>query len=282
MTDDETRYGPATFRYGCERAAMPRALFERFRPQSLGSEGDAYLKRAFATRPGRAKTALHRALRLFLSDFDANGLLHMYPMHLLGTSQWKELLGPDAISRHLDVGAGAGDITRTIAPLASETVTTETSRFMARNLRKLGFRCIEADVAESDVPEPGYDLVTCLNVIDRCARPESLLSKLTAALTPGGRLVVATPFPFDPFVYRGARSLDPKERLAVPRESWERSVTALVANVLEPLQLEPETVSRVPYLCRGDADRPLYVLDDALVVCRKRAVVTPSKSGHSG
>jgi hypothetical protein len=83
-------------------------------------------------------------------------------------------------------------------------------------------------------------------------------------------------------VYEGPHSLDPKERLAVPRESWERSVTALVANVLEPLGLELETVSRVPYLCRGDAARPLYVLDDALVVCRKRGGSAPPKCGHSG
>jgi SAM-dependent methyltransferase len=269
MTEAPKRYGGATLKYECDRALLPHALSERFRPQSLGEEGNAYLERALATRAGKVKTAAHRALRMFLSDFDVNGLLGMYPMHLLGTSQWQGLLGEGTIVRHLDVGAGAGDITRTLAPLARETVTTETSRFMARNLRKQGFVCVEADVAESEIPSPGYDLVTCLNVIDRCARPESLLKKLAAALAPGGRLVVATPFPFDPFVYQGPHSLDPKERLAVPRESWERSVTALVTNVLEPLGLELEALSRVPYLCRGDAARPLYVLDDALVVCRK-------------
>jgi SAM-dependent methyltransferase len=269
MADDTAVYGGATLRYDCDRAALPRALSERFLRLDLGEEGRSYLEHARATRPGRAKTAAHRTLRLFLSDFDANGLLGMYPMHLLGTSQWRMLLGKDAIPRHLDVGAGAGDVTRTIAPLASETVTTETSRVMARNLRRLGFRCIETDLAESAVPDPAYDLMTCLNVIDRCARPESLLKNLRGALSPGGRLVLATPFPFDPFVYRGPRSVDPQERLAVPREDWEPSVTALVGNVLEPLGLEVLTVSRVPYLCRGDADRPLYVLDDALVVCRK-------------
>jgi SAM-dependent methyltransferase len=269
MRYDPERYGGAILKYDCDQRALPRALSERFRVQCLGEDGIAYLERALSTRPGRLKTAVHRALRMFFSDFDANGLLGMYPMHLLGTSEWRELLGDRTFLRHLDVGAGTGDITQTLAPLAQETVTTETSRFMARNLRRLGFVCIEADVAESGVPSPEYDLVTCLNVIDRCARPESLLIKIAAGLAPGGRLVVATPFPFDPFVYQGPHSLNPKERLAVPRESWERSVTALVTNVLEPLGVELETVSRVPYLCRGDAARPLYVLDDALVVCRK-------------
>jgi SAM-dependent methyltransferase len=204
-----------------------------------------------------------------MSDFDANGLLDMYPMHLLGTSQWQDLLGDTGSQRHLDVGAGAGEVTRTLSPLMAETVTTETSRVMARNLRKKGFRCYEVDVAEVDVPEPRYDLVTCLNVIDRCARPLSLLERLTKALSPNGRLVLATPFPFDPFVYDGATSLSPKERLEMPNAGWEQSVTRLTESVLAPLGLEVETVSRVPYLCRGDAEQPLYVLDDALLVCRK-------------
>jgi len=185
-------------------------------------------------------------------------------MHLLGTSQWKELLGAPAGLRHLDVGAGSGDITRTIAPLAAETVTTEVSKMMARNLRRAGFRCLEADLARAPVPDPPYDLVTCLNVLDRCERPRSLLANLTRALSPGGRLVLATPLPFDPFVYAGARSKDPVEQLDLPRDSWEPSVARLATTVLEPLGLTVEAVSRVPYLCRGDADRPLYVLDDAL------------------
>jgi SAM-dependent methyltransferase len=269
MTDEPTRHGGLDLRYAADSRVLPRELSERFVRVELGDEGRDYVARALSSRAGRTKTALHRMLRVWMSDFDVNGLLDMYPMHLLGTSQWRDLLGAEAGVRHLDVGAGSGDITRTIAPLVRETVTTETSKVMARNLRKSGFRCHETDVAESGVPEPRYDLVTCLNVIDRCSRPRTLLSQLTSALEPGGRLVLATPFPFDPFVYDGAASLDPVERLDVPKEGWERSVSALVENVIAPLGLEVETVSRVPYLCRGDASQPLYVLDDALLVLRK-------------
>jgi SAM-dependent methyltransferase len=221
------------------------------------------------TRPGRAKTVLHRVLRSWMSDFDANGLLDMYPMHLLGTSQWREMLGGSAGARHLDVGAGSGDITRTIAPLAIETVTTEVSKMMARNLRRAGFRCLESDLAREKVPDPPYELITCLNVLDRCERPRSLLANLAEALAPGGRLVIATPLPFDAFFYDGATSRTPIERLELPRAGWETSVARLVTAVLSPLGLEVEAISRAPYLCRGDAERPLYVLDDALFVCRK-------------
>ena len=54
-----------------------------------------------------------------------------------------------------------------------------------------------------------------------------------------------------------------------PRDSWQPCVANLATRVLEPLGVEVEAISRVPYLCRGDAERPLYVLDDALFVCRK-------------
>ncbi len=268
MTDEESRIRELGLEYGCERRALPSDLSSRFVRLGLGDEGREYLERALATRPGRAKTALHRVLRSWMSDFDANGLLDMYPMHLLGTSQWKELLGA-AGGRHLDVGAGSGDVTRTIAPLTTTTVTTEVSRMMARNLRRAGFPCVEADLAREAVPGAPYDLITCLNVLDRCERPRSLLMNLVRALAPGGRLVLATPIPFDAFFYRGATSLDPVERLELPRDSWEPSVAHLAAKVLEPLGLEVEAISRVPYLCRGDSERPLYVLDDALFVCRK-------------
>jgi SAM-dependent methyltransferase len=268
MTDEESRIRELGLEYGCESDSLPSGLSSRFVRLGLGDEGRDYLNRALSTRPGRAKTALHRMLRSFLSDFDANGLLDMYPMHLLGTSQWKELLGT-ATGRHLDVGAGSGDVTRTIAPLVTTTVTTEVSRMMARNLRRAGFPCVEADLAREAVPDAPYDLITCLNVLDRCERPRSLLSNLVRALAPGGRLVLATPIPFDAFFYHGATSRDPVERLELPRDSWEPCVAHLATRVLEPLGLEVEAISRVPYLCRGDAERPLYVLDDALFVCRK-------------
>jgi SAM-dependent methyltransferase len=255
--------------YGFSAEALPSDLARRFVRLELGDEGKDYLERAFSTRPGRAKTTLHRVLRTWMSDFDVNGLLDMYPMHLLGTSQWERLLGARARVRHLDVGAGSGDITRTLTPLVAETVTTETSRVMARNLRRSGFRCHETDLARAPVPGGPYDLVTCLNVLDRCERPRSLLANLANALAPDGRLVLATPFPFDPFVYDGPTSRAPSERLDLPRDAWEPSVARLSVRVLEPLGLSVEVVSRVPYICRGDAQKPLYVLDDALLICKK-------------
>jgi hypothetical protein len=70
-----------------------------------------------------------------LSDYDANALLDFYAMHLLSTAQWHALLGPHAHGRLLDVGAGSGDVTASLAPLFDAVTTTEASRGMARRLR---------------------------------------------------------------------------------------------------------------------------------------------------
>jgi SAM-dependent methyltransferase len=259
---------PQDLLYDCDRSSLPGELGRRFVKLDLGDEGETYIEDALTTRPGKGKTTLHRLLRSWVSDFDADGLLDMYPMHLLGTAQWRALLGDRAGQRHLDVGAGAGHVTAKIAPLVGETVTTETSRVMARKLRHRGFKCFEADVAVTGAPEPHYDLVTCLNVLDRCPKPKSLLAAARAALAPGGRLVLAVPLPLNAFFYDGPVSRNQQERLDVSGADWEHSAALLVENTLDPLGFEVEAISRVPYLCRGDSQQELYVLDDVLLMCK--------------
>lgn len=48
-----------------------------------------------------------------------------------------------------------------------------------------------------------FDVITCLNLLDRCDRPLSLLRDLKASLRPGGRVVVALVLPFNPYVEIG-------------------------------------------------------------------------------
>lgn len=271
MPRDPARYRDHDLCFDADEATLPREVGARFVRLDLDGETREYIDRAIAARPGRARTRAHQLLLGLFSDFDANGLLGMYPMHLLGTEQWRTLVGESPGRRHLDIGAGSGDVTARLSPLSGETVTTEMSRVMAKNLRKRGFRCERIDVAEAGVPDPRYDLVTCLNVLDRCPKPRSLLARARDALTADGRLVLATPLPFRPFYYDGPRSLDPIEKLPIAGETWETSLIALIESVLDPVGLEVESVSRAPYLSGGDARRELYVLDDAILVCKKRA-----------
>ena len=171
----------------------------------------------------------------------------------------------------LDVGAGSGNVTRTLSPLAEHVVTTELSRQMAERLRRSGLECHELDLAERDLPGAPFDLITCLNVLDRTARPRQLLRRMHEQLEPGGRLLIALALPYNPFFFRGNSTPEPLERLACAEPSWEGAVNSLVERELEPLGFTVLTVSRTPYLSFGDAESGLYELDDALLVCQNES-----------
>jgi len=258
----------AMARYRIDRSRLPPGLAARAVELELDDETRDFAAAAAAGRHGRALSLLHGLLGTFLSDFDVNALLGTYPLFLLSAAQWRRMLGPGRVPRYLDVGAGSGDVTLRIAPLAEHVETTETSRLMARRLRRRGFACRTLDLAEVEL-DSGFDLITCLNVVDRCARPSTLLARLARALAPGGRLVVATPLPYDPFVYAGGTTHPPAERLPLDAGDWETGATELATRALAPLGLEVCTLTRGPYLSGGDPGRSLYVLDDAVVVCRR-------------
>ncbi len=257
------------FRYDTDVAALSPLLRDRFVQLSRDDATDAFLERAAAGRHRWWKTQLHRLLRQFMSDFDANGLLDMYPLFVASSEHWRALLGDTKVARLLDVGAGSGGVTRTLEPLAEHIVTTELSRHMAERLRRSGYECHQLDVAERDLPGARFDLITCLNVLDRTGRPRRLLERLRDLLTPGGRLVLALVLPYEPFFYDGPSTIDPLERLACAEPEWEAAVSSLVERELRPLGFELGSVSRAPYLSFGDTARGLYQLDDAILVLRK-------------
>jgi SAM-dependent methyltransferase len=255
--------------YDVDVAALSPRLRTRFVKLSRDAATDAFLAQAGRERHSWLRTQLHRVIRQFMSDFDANGLLDMYPLFVASTEQWQLLLGQQRVPRLLDVGAGSGNVTRTLLPLAEHVVTTELSRHMARRLRRSGLECHELDLAERDLPGAPFELITCLNVLDRTARPRQLLRRMYRGLRPGGRLLIALALPYKPFFFRGNSTPEPLERLACDEPSWEGAVNGLVERELEPLGFTVVTVSRTPYLSFGDAKSGLYELDDVLLVCQR-------------
>ena len=256
-------------RYDADVAALSPRVRERFIQLARDEETDAFLAAAVAGRHSWWKTKLHQLLRQFMSDYDVNCMLAMYPLFVASTEQWRTLLGSERVPRLLDVGAGSGNVTRLLQPFAEHVVTTELSQRMAARLRHSGLECHEVDLAEQGLAGPGFDLISCLNVLDRTSLPRRLLQRLRGLLVPGGRLVLALALPYEPFFFSGASTPAPLERLACSEPNWEAAVSTLVERELEPLGLSLLSVSRTPYLSFGDADRGLYQLDDALVVLQK-------------
>jgi SAM-dependent methyltransferase len=255
--------------YDCDRAALPEALRARFCALECDGETRRFIEHALAHRHGAVRTAAYGLLRRALSDYDAYGLLGMYPMHLLGTEQLRQLLALDAAARGelLDVGAGRGDVARLAAPLFARVHVTEASRVMRARLRALGLHVIAHDLARDALPASmRFDAILCLNVLDRCAYPRSLLHHLRAALTTNGKLLLAVPLPLAPHVQRRGGTADPEEPLPAAEPTWEAGA-ASIARTLTAAGLRIERLARAPYVCCGDARARLHVLDDALFVC---------------
>ncbi len=257
--------------YGCDASALQRELRQRWCELSLDEETREFVDAAPRRRHGLLLSAVHRGLRPFFSDFDINGWLGTYPLFLLSTEQWRHLLGETPALTALDIGAASGDVTQRFAPLFSDVLATETSRPMARRLRRRGLRCEVMDASQASVPGGPYDVVFCLNVIDRCDRPRSLLRSALGAVRPGGRLVVAAPLPLAPFVYAGGATRAPAEPIVADGPNWETCVGRLWRNVFAPLGGELISLTRAPYLSMGDSRSAIYVLDDAVWVIRRPA-----------
>jgi len=252
--------------------SLLNALDAPFTRLSMDEATAEYLLNSEAARHGALITWLHRAMRGFLSDFDINGYLGTYPMHVLSSDQWETLLG-DRRGRLLDVGAGRGDATLALASRFDQVVVTETSHAMAKRLRKQGYECLEEDISQREDLYESFDAVSLLNVLDRCDKPLSLLGSARRALKPNGLLIIALVLPYHAFVYDRGSPRAPHERLPIAAKEWELAAVQFISTCLIPLGLEIVTLSRAPYLSGGDTRKALYELDDLIVIARAKGNV---------
>ncbi len=256
-------------RYGCDRQRLAPALADAFVELDADASTRAWIDRAIDNPQSPAITAARNAAMKSVSLYDANALVGAYSMRVLSAGQWRALLGPAPRGRLLDIGAGDGGVTSELAELFDEVVTTELSGPMAQRLRAEGWACHEIDLAVEDLPGGGvFEVVSLSNLLDRMSHPLALLVRLRKLVTPGGRVAVAVPLPITQAVYSGTRTLPAAQSLPRRPRDWEGAASVLYHEVFEPRGYRIESLSRAPYLCRGEAADPVKVLDDAIFVLR--------------
>jgi SAM-dependent methyltransferase len=172
----------------------------------------------------------------------------------------------------LDVGAGDGNVTEKLAWLFESVSVTEVSEPMIARLTERGYSAYLTDtVSPAQLGEPRFQCVSCLNVLDRCSTPLTLMRQLRAMLDPANPravILIAVVLPFCPFVENGTEQLEPDERFpALERcATFESAAAAVVETLFAPAKLRVVAFSRVPYLSQGDLHRLYYVLSDAIFV----------------
>lgn len=205
-----------------------------------------------------------------------NGLLQRGSMFVFSQAQFQQLLGINAdwtAESLLDLGAGDGAVTRQMAQHFRSVYVTEVSSTMLWRLQEQGYSVLGIDdwavTSQTDSADRRqYDVISCLNLLDRCERPLILLQQIRASLVPTtGRLVLAVVLPFSSYV-ETASDHHPNQHLHVSGEKFEEQLSSLVRDVLVPVGFEVERFTKLPYLSEGDLYHSYYVLYDAVFVLR--------------
>jgi SAM-dependent methyltransferase len=254
--------------YDADRSALAE-LADRFVPLAADAETQRWLAEHAAPH-GFVRSIGVQLLARVMSSYDAHGLTASYPMHLLSTAQWRSLVGE---GRHLlDVGAGAGYVTHYARPLFERITCTETSKQLARRLRARRFEVVEADIGEGLQTGGGpYDVISCLNVLDRTPYPRRLLRQIAELSTASTRLLIAMPLPVAAHVHVRGATISPAERLPDDAQTWEAAALTLSRDVFVPAGFSIARLARAPYLSRGDRHAAMYKLDDAIWVLARSA-----------
>ncbi|XP_078274173.1 protein-L-histidine N-pros-methyltransferase [Rhinoraja longicauda] len=257
--------------YSCDSDLLPDHLRLLFVQSHLDGATMAFLRQS-SEKSGWLLVQIYYSLLtsvfgFFMSRTSINGLLGRGSMFVFSEEQLLGLLrvGPEwRTGRALDLGAGDGEVTKIIGSHVEEVYVTEVSPTMKWQLRKKHYRVLEVDEWQSGRLQ--YDVISCLNLLDRCDQPLTLLRDIRNVLEPWrGLLILAVVLPFQPYVEKGGRWERPAEWLHVTGQTWEEQACSL-SEALAGAGFTVVSFSRLPYLCEGDLYREHYVLDDVVFV----------------
>jgi hypothetical protein len=188
-------------------------------------------------------------------------------MFVYSTNQFKSLLDLESDNESpfvtlLDIGAADGSVTARMSSLFKKVYVTELSPTMQWRLSNSGYTVLD----HNHWGDMKFDVITCLNVLDRCEKPLTLLRQIRNHLNPeNGRLIISLVLPFKPY-FEYNRQHHPNELLEIEGDLPEEQINSLLLNVFQPIGFHLKKFTRLPYLCEGDIERSYYFLFDYLFV----------------
>lgn len=127
-----------------------------------------------------------------------------------------------------------------------------------------------------------FDAISCLNLLDRCDKPLSLIKQMKDALKPNGLLIVALVLPYKPYVEYNPDNKPSEDLLntslqetCVKNEPCKmnkvnKQIKHLIENIFQPLGFELTKFTRLPYLCEGNLAQSYFYLIDYVFVFKNK------------
>uniref|UniRef100_A0A915PPK1 DREV methyltransferase n=1 Tax=Setaria digitata TaxID=48799 RepID=A0A915PPK1_9BILA len=273
--------------YCIERTAITPYMLNKFHQFCIDDSMEKFLQNSLETSNSICLQVYYALvtsmLSIALTKTSINGILGRGGMHLFSLTQLRKFLDipPEWVSydkKLLDLGAGDGRITATMARLYGTVSVTEASKVMEWRLKQYGFTIVPMDTWHQSGT---YHLVSALNLLDRHHSPTLLLDQLhSLTLRSNSLLLLAVVLPLHQYVefHPTERTNQPDihsyffpdTKILVNGETFEEQAGSLVVDVLEPAGFELVKWSKLPYLSEGDFGGPVYHLDDAVFLLKPK------------
>jgi len=273
--DDEDERRDHSYWYRIDVDKLPSDLHSKFTQSYEDAETKQFCRSCREKSDWLFTELFHSFLKYVLSwvmhQTSINGLLQRGSMFVFSREQFLRIMGIDEMwrsGRLLDLGAGDGMVTQKMSGFFNETYVTETSSTMIWRLKEKDYKILDIHDWHKSVK---FDVISALNIIDRCSHPLELLQNIRLSLVADtGRALVAVVLPFNPYVEdeRVGNNHEPNQRLMVSGTTFEEQVISLIRDTFTPAGFEVERFTRLPYLCEGDLEHSYYILYDAVFLLR--------------
>lgn len=277
IREDQLRSFDHSKWYEVKTDNMDPIIAAKFKKMSYDNETDLFIQNCYQKSEWlftHLFNAVARAfLGLFLTSTSVNGLLKRGSMFVFSNNQFSlfydeiSTIKSNPNSVLLDLGSGDGCVTSTMAQHFHQTYCTEVSSVMKKILAKNGYKLLDAETwADNDL---SFDLISCLNLLDRCEKPMTTMKLMRKKVKPNGRVLIALVLPLNQFVEASSNHV-PREILPLSGSNLEEQVESFVKEVVEPSDFELISWSKLPYLSEGDLELSYYWLIDVLFLLKPK------------
>lgn len=259
----------------CSKHTGKQNLAEKFYTLSCDQETEDFIRDCHNTSYGYNlfKSFAKPILLKFYSLPDANGILGSGRMFMFSKNQLR-LLFQDLVKNNnissdiiffnslLDIGAGDGLVTDKFKEIVNNNniICIETASKLIKALEKKGYK------TKTDI-EGEYELISLLNVLDRCEYPITIMKKIHQIKSKF--IIVSIVLPFSGFYQEGTKKYPQKESFCEKYKNFEESVNVISVKFNE-LGFDVIRISRVPYLSEGNINREMFFLDTAVFILKNK------------